>query len=129
MAKRVTRKPRKKSSFAANVMGNMMDQLRALDEQRRSILSGAKSEAMKAAEAAVAALNSLGFNYRLTENAPARGRRKSGARKVSRAIKNRACPVCGFTTSPPHDARSHRGQAEKKPFTAAELSAKGMSKV
>ena len=41
----------------------------------------------------------------------------------------RRCPMCHFKTSPSHDARSHRVQSPKRPFTDAELSAKGMTKV
>lgn len=41
---------------------------------------------------------------------------------------DRPCPICEFKTTPPHDARRHRGQSEKRPFTAAELTGMGMTK-
>jgi hypothetical protein len=39
------------------------------------------------------------------------------------------CKVCGFKTSPPHDARGHRGQSMKQPFTAEELRLKNWDRV
>lgn len=52
-----------------------------------------------------------------------------GERKGTRtANPDRACPICEFKTVPPHDARRHRGQTDKRPFTAEELDAMGMKK-
>lgn len=42
---------------------------------------------------------------------------------------NKECPICAFVTTPPHDARNHRGQGKKKKaFTAEELKEFGMVK-
>ena len=105
-------------------MTSIMDQIRALDDQRTRLLEGAKSEALGLANKAIEGLNALGFNYRLVES----GRRSSGERKGTRQVKDAPCPVCGFKTNPPHDGRAHRAQKPKKPFTAAELSERGYEK-
>lgn len=52
-----------------------------------------------------------------------------GDRKGTRTTNpDRPCPICEFKTVPPHDARRHRGQSEKRPFTAEELETLGMKK-
>jgi hypothetical protein len=99
---------------------SIMDQIRALDEQKNKLLEGAKSEAMEAVNSALTKLNALGFSYRITG-----GKRSGGSQKGTRQMKAAACPVCGFKTEPPHDGRAHRGQKDKKPFTAAELRERG----
>lgn len=54
----------------------------------------------------------------------------SGRRAQRRVLDpNKPCPICEFTTVPPHDARNHRGQGKKKKaFTADELKTLGMTK-
>lgn len=105
-----------------------LDRIKQLDEERERLLSEAKGEALSRANEAVDALNALGFTYRLTEG----GRRAAPAetRKGTRSVNaERPCPICGFQTTPPHDARAHRSQGEtKKPFTADDLTARGMRK-
>lgn len=104
---------------------SIADQLRALDDQRTKLLAGAKEEALGKVREAVDELNALGFSFVLQDTGRSRASRK-GTRQVD---PNRPCPVCGFRTDPPHDARRHRGQGEKKrPFTAEELTALGMRK-
>jgi hypothetical protein len=39
------------------------------------------------------------------------------------------CPICDFQTTPPHDGRTHRSQKKQAPFSAAELTEKGLAKV
>jgi hypothetical protein len=41
----------------------------------------------------------------------------------------RLVPQPDFKTDPPHNGRSHRGQAKKRPFTAEELEEKRLTKV
>lgn len=110
-----------------------LDRIRQLDEERGRIMGMAKEEALGRANEAIRALNDLGFNYRLSEGAPNRRStdRAQGSRKGTRQVNaERPCPICGFRTDPPHDARAHRAQGNKKrAFTADELSAKGMRKV
>jgi len=102
-------------------MASVIDQIRALDEQKAKLLDGAKSEALGAAQQAIEALNSLGFNYRLIEGS----RRSSGDRKGTRKVSGGPCPICGFKTTPAHDGRAHPAQETKEPFTAAELNERG----
>lgn len=46
---------------------SVLDKIRQLDEQKTALLGQAKSEALQKANAAIAELNELGFNYRLVE--------------------------------------------------------------
>jgi len=106
---------------------NILTQLQELDQQRSKLLDGAKTEAMEKAQAAVAELNELGFNYQLVE----RGQRRPGSvesRKGTRTLKDAPCPICGFKTTPPHDRRAHRTQEPKRSFTNNELQSRGYRK-
>jgi hypothetical protein len=108
------------------------EQLKALDEQRVKLVENAKATALEKVRAGIAELNELGFHYGLvdgTDKPRSPIKEKSGAKATKRQLKNVACPVCGFRTSPPHDARSHRGQNPKRAFTTEELTAKKLSKV
>jgi hypothetical protein len=127
MAKRASKKSSPEPSMMSGIASAMMEKLHALDAQRSAIMDGAMSEAMKAAKSAVAALNSLGLNYQLVKAAKGRAA-KAGSRVGTRTTKDGPCPICGFKTSPLHDGRTHRSQKTKKPFTAAELEAKGLKK-
>ena len=111
-----------------------IDRIKELDEERSQIFDQAKEEALEKANEAVAALNSLGLEYRLMNGAEPGPRITKAPGKASGnsskgMVRDAPCSVCGFKTSPPHDARAHRGQTKKKVFTAAELSDKGFSKV
>lgn len=97
-----------------------LQKLKQLDDERTKILAGAKAEALSGANEAVAALNALGFSYRLVEGG------RAGARKGTRTPKDAPCPVCGFKTSPLHDGRAHR--THKAAFTEADLRERGMRK-
>lgn len=125
MARRSVRRSRKSGAGSG-----LMAQLQALDAQRKALMDSAKTEAMAAVEMALSALNGLGFNYSVTERKTSRrSAAKPAGRRSNRKVKEADCPVCGFQTKPPHDARSHRSQgATKKPFTPAELEAKGLEK-
>jgi DNA-binding protein H-NS len=58
------------------------------------------------------------------------GRKKAnGATVKAKGSKVVACPICHFQTTPPHDGRTHRNQKKKAPFSAAELTEKGLTKV
>jgi hypothetical protein len=107
---------------------SVLDELKALNEQREKLLVQAKKEALEQADKAVAELNELGFHYSLVEGA-ARVPRKAGADAPKRQSKDAPCPVCKFKTEPHHDGRAHRSQETKKPFTNAELTKHGLKKV
>ena len=107
----------------------LIDQLKALDDQRAKLIEDAKGAALEKAHKAVAELNKLGFRYRLTEGTHSSTSKstKSTGSVPKRRHKDAPCPICNFKTLPMHDGRSHRGQAPKQPFTAAELADKGLS--
>lgn len=108
---------------------SVLEKLRKLDEERAQLLAGAKAEALEKAERAVVELNSLGFQYELVESSQNRVRREPRAEVAPKRQKHDGpCPICKFTTSPPHDGRAHRSQEPKKPFTAEELEARGYNK-
>ncbi len=110
---------------------SVLDRLKQLNEQRDQLMGEAKSEAVGRAQEAVDALNALGYRYALVEQPERRASRGAApSRRGTRQVNaDRPCPICGFKTKPPHDARAHRAQGNKKrAFTADELSAKGMQK-
>ncbi|RWP14932.1 MAG: hypothetical protein EOR00_22245 [Mesorhizobium sp.] len=111
----------------------------ALAEKRAKLRESAKTEAMKKVEEAIADLNALGFNYRITDvsglasrvtRGPARAKGATGTGKGAMAV-DKVCPICEYRTDPPHDARRHRHQPEgqKKPFSADELAQLGLKRV
>ena len=112
---------------------NVLDQLKALDEQRAKLLEAAKNAALEKAKEGIAELNALGFEYRLAESAAPTGRApravKTDAKPAKRTPRNAECPICHFKTKPLHDRRSHRTQETKKPFTTKELEARGLTRV
>ena len=108
---------------------NILDQLKKLDEQRAKLIEDAKAEALAKANAAVEELNALGFSYRLSEGSTTE---RKTAKQTRQRDPNKPCAICGFLTSPPHDARqkAHRDQGDtKKPLTAAQLKEAGLTKV
>lgn len=110
-----------------------LERIRQLEAEKARIMQDARREALEKAQSVIDELNSLGFNYRLVEGG-AEGRRRAsgveGSRKGTRQVNpERPCPICGFRTDPPHDARAHRSQGDsKRAFTADELSARGLSR-
>jgi hypothetical protein len=112
----------------------VLERLKALDEQRATLLDDAKKEALDKAEKAVAELNELGFHYTLTEGASTpsaspRAPRKASSQAPKRQARDLPCPICHFKTAPHHDGRMHRSQKIKKPFTVEELMERGLTKV
>jgi hypothetical protein len=61
---------------------------------------------------------------------PSKTKAKTGRKTFKgRGTPKRTCPVCGFATTPSHDARKHRGQGNKKrPFTSKQLKEFGFVK-
>lgn len=53
-------------------MASIIDQIIELEAKKQALMAQAKTEALKAAEKAIADLNNLGFNYRLVEGGAAR---------------------------------------------------------
>jgi hypothetical protein len=110
---------------------SVLEKIKALDAQRAQLLEGAKKEALDNAEKAVAELNELGFDYRLTESTTSSpgAARKTASQAPKRQARDLPCPICHFKTTPHHDGRMHRSQKSKKPFTVEELMEKGLTKV
>ncbi|BCG79912.1 hypothetical protein [Mesorhizobium sp. 113-3-3] len=118
-----------------------MDQLKKLDEQqakieqeRQKLQAAAHDEGMKAVNDAIAALNDLGYSYKVVETKGVHfvtPKKVKGSGAGTRAPSTGPCPICQFETNPHHDARKHRSQPEgqKKPFTAEELTTLGLVKV
>lgn len=107
---------------------SVLEQLQKLDEQRAKLLDGAKAEALGKAEAAIADLKAIGFDYQLVLAGTAT--KKASKSGITRQRDpNKPCDICGFATDPGHDGRVHRAQGEKKkPFTDKELKEKGYIK-
>ena len=111
---------------------SVLDELKALNEQRDKLLEAAKREALEKAEKAVAELNELGFHYSLVEGAvraPRKARAATGTEAPQRQARDVPCPICHFKTDPHHDGRAHRSQKTKKPFTDTELAKLSLTKV
>jgi hypothetical protein len=112
---------------------SVLERLKALDAERASLIEGAKQEAIDKGNQAVVDLKSLGIEYtfvpsNVTTRAP-RAPRKTETTKQTRQLQDKPCPICNFKTTPPHDARAHRGQKTKAPFTVEELMTKKLSRV
>jgi hypothetical protein len=104
-------------------MGEVLDEIRKLDDRRSKLLDEAKEEALQRVNEAISDLNALGFNYRILQKA-------SVGRSAGRRNSDNPCPICEFKTNPPHDGRKHRSQgSKKKPFNAQELVQHGLAKV
>jgi hypothetical protein len=107
---------------------NPIARIKELEAEKTRLVSAARKEAIDRAQAAVDDLNALGFPYQLVEGG-SEPRKKAGGRGGARQTKDAPCPVCKFRTSPPHDARKHRGQGKRKRvFTSAELKEMGLEK-
>jgi hypothetical protein len=109
-----------------------LQQIKKLDEERAKLLESAKTDALTRAEEAINELNALGFAYELLEPAGKTTSRKTRtARKASPPDHHPrgACPICEYTTKPPHDRRSHKSQQKKRPFTADELDQRNLLRV
>lgn len=83
---------------------SLLDELKKLDEQRAKLIAGAKEEALKKAETAVADLNALGFSYSLIEGEAVKAKKTGITRQRD---PNKPCSYCGEVG---HDARFHRGE-------------------
>src|SRR5262245_21626110 len=105
---------------------SVVEQIRVLDAQKAKIITAAKREATKKVEQAIKELNQLGFNYRLVSDGSVRIGKKPKMRRKKGTVSTEACKICRFRTVPPHDARSHRGQSRKAPFTREELAERGL---
>ena len=114
----------------------MSETLSSIQQQLTKALEKS-SAASKAFEAASAKLNPLKEKAeeakREVDSLIAQYQRMTdaGKRRIKRPPReDRPCKVCNFLTKPHHDKRGHRSQGkDKKPFTASELTSKGMERL
>jgi hypothetical protein len=104
-----------------------LEQALALRAQADKLMEQARAEAREKADRAVEDLNSLGLHFRLVEGEEPET--QAPAKTITRQKKDIPCNICNFKTKPLHDGRLHRSQTTKKPFTAAELKEKNLTKV
>jgi DNA repair exonuclease SbcCD ATPase subunit len=116
---------RKEITMAASVL----EQIRNVEHQKAKV----KAETLRKVKQALKELNKLGFDYRVVRNGEANGKAVgTGGDRVNRTArtpKGAPCKICGFRTVSPHDARAHRGQTKKAPFTRRELAERGLRRV
>src|ERR1035438_964861 len=103
-----------------------LERLKKLDEERAALMEQATKEAKDRAEAAISDLNALGYNFHLAEGESTGKPAKK--RQQRQKDPNTPCSLCKYVTEPPHDARAHRSQEPKKPFTNKELEERGFKK-
>jgi DNA repair exonuclease SbcCD ATPase subunit len=109
---------------------SVIEEFKELKARLESMAEQAKAEALAKASEAISVLRELGIdNAAILKELGFKGRAKDQESRVGRPPKDEPCPVCNFKTDPPHNGRSHRGQAKKRPFTAEELEEKGLTKV
>jgi hypothetical protein len=113
-----------------------IEEIKQLKAQVESMTEQAKAEAIATAREAIEVLRELGIdNDTILKDLGFRARSAPKAPKAPKAKdggtgpKDEPCRICIFRTDPPHDARSHRGQSKKRPFTLEELEEKGLTKV
>jgi hypothetical protein len=99
---------------------SVLDHIRTVEHQKAKV----KTETLRKVKQALNELNKLGFDYRVVGN----GSVSERVRRSPRTPKE-PCRICGFRTVRPHDARAHRGQAKKAPFTRKELAERALRRV
>lgn len=134
------------ASAAAEKRKKLIEEQRRIEAELAKIDDAAKEEAMGIVTSGLNQLSELGAGawdimkmigaqLGLPVNTPEpekRARKASTSadgRKGTRPIpEGKVCPICEFGTVPSHDARKHRSQSEKKPFTAEELTSLGLTR-
>jgi hypothetical protein len=107
-----------------------IEEIKELKAELESKTAQAKADALDRASEAIGFLRELGMdNDTILKDLGFRGRAKAQESREARPPKDEPCPICHFRTDPPHDGRSHRGQAKKRPLTAEELEKKGLTRV
>jgi hypothetical protein len=108
---------------------SVLEQIRNVEHQKSKV----KTETLRKVKRVLSELNKLGFDYRVVGNGRANGEIKGklngSVKQSSRTRKGAPCKICGFHSVKPHDARAHRGQAKKAPFSRKELTERGLRRV
>jgi hypothetical protein len=113
---------------------SVIDEIKELRAMIESKTGHAKTEALETARDAINFLRELGIdNDTILKDLGFRARIKTPKEKAKSNEKtvpgDEPCPICHFQTDPPHNGRSHRGQAKKRPFTPEELEEKELTKL
>lgn len=103
-----------------------LSQLRSLEKQKSKLVESAKFELLQKIEKDLKQLRDLGFDFTLTKKRA--HKRVNGRRLNGKRHRGEPCSICGFATERPHDARSHRWQKPKAPFSDKELAERNMSR-
>ena len=90
-----------------------LEQLLVLENEKSQLLQAARVELVEKIDLNLGLLKNLGFHYKLVESREGQS----------------PCRICGFKTDKPHNARAHRWQEPKAPFTKEELARRGMRRV
>jgi hypothetical protein len=126
----LARPVRQRSVCGADMQKSAIEEIKELKAQLESKTERAKAEALDKASEAIGVLRALGLdNDTILKELGFRGRAKDRESSEAAPPKEEPCPICNFRTDPPHDGRSHRGQAKKRPLTTEELEKKGLTKV
>jgi hypothetical protein len=111
---------------------SVLKQLESLEDQKAKLLGEAKDEILDRIHEDLNALEEFGFKYKLVQVKKRRNQKaapRKAAKSKRRRVSNAPCPICGFSTDRPHDARTHRWQEPKAPFTKAELKERGLRRI
>lgn len=108
-------------------MSQLINEIRELELQRNRLAEEAKEELMETVAQAIEALASLGYEFSLVSEK----KNKPGAsgRNTRKVGQGKNCSICQFKTEPAHDARQHKSQSPKMPFTQEELEEKGLRRI
>jgi hypothetical protein len=90
-----------------------LEKLLALESEKSKLMEAARIELVEKIELDLALLKNMGFQYKLVE-----GRNNHAP-----------CRICGFRTDRPHNARTHRWQQPKAPFSQEELTKRGVKRI
>jgi hypothetical protein len=122
--------PGRRINVGRNMPKSAIEEIKELKAQLESKTEQAKAEALDKASEAIGFLRDLGLdNDTILKELGFRGRAKDREGREAGPPKDEPCSICRFRTEPPHDGRSHRGQAKKKPFTTEDLEQKGLTKI
>ena len=84
-----------------------------MENEKSNLVEAARLEVVEKINLNLGFLRDLGFHYKLVEN------RNDQA----------PCRICGFRTNKPHNARAHRWQEPKAPFTQEELARRALKRI
>jgi hypothetical protein len=112
-----------------DMAASVLERIRNVEHLKAKV----KTDTLRKVKRVLNELNKLGFDYRIVGDSSiigkGNGRVNGSTKRASRTVKDAPCKICGFRTAKPHDARAHRGQSKKSPFTRKELAERGLRRV